>query len=70
MQWTLQLVGTSLTGELFSSGGSTTAHIIFFISRCIRGLLSESSVVLLVTHQLQYVQQCDTVLGLNEVRLR
>lgn len=34
--------------------------------RCIRGMLSQTSCVVLVTHQLQYVQQCDTVLGLNE----
>ena len=34
--------------------------------RCIRGLLCSQCVVL-VTHQLQYVQQCDTVLVLKEV---
>ena len=34
--------------------------------KCIRGVLSEKCVVL-VTHQLQYVQQCDTVLALKEV---
>ena len=34
--------------------------------RCIRGLLCNQCVVL-VTHQLQYVQQCDTVLVLKEV---
>ena len=35
-------------------------------TRCIRDLLSDKLVVL-VTHQLQYVQQCDAVLGLKEV---
>ena len=34
--------------------------------RCIRGLLCNQCLVL-VTHQLQYVQQCDTVLVLKEV---
>ena len=34
--------------------------------RCIRDLLSDKYVVL-VTHQLQYLQQCDLVLGLKEV---
>ena len=33
---------------------------------CIRDLLSDKYVVL-VTHQLQYLQQCDLVLGLKEV---
>ena len=37
------------------------------VFRCVRGLLSESSLVVLVTHQLQYIHQCDTVLGLKEV---
>ena len=34
--------------------------------RCVRDLLSDKCVVL-VTHQLQYLQQCDLVLGLKEV---
>ena len=34
---------------------------------CIRGVLRESSIVVLVTHQLQYVQHCDAVLVLREV---
>ena len=34
---------------------------------CIRGILRESSIVVLVTHQLQYVQHCDAVLILREV---
>uniref|UniRef100_A0A1X7UA79 Uncharacterized protein n=1 Tax=Amphimedon queenslandica TaxID=400682 RepID=A0A1X7UA79_AMPQE len=33
--------------------------------RCISGILSDK-IVILVTHQLQYLEQCDTVLGLKE----
>ena len=34
--------------------------------RCIRGLLSDK-IVILVTHQVQYLEQCDAILGLQEV---
>ena len=58
----LQLADTFLTGKnelrLFA--------LLHSLNRCIRGLLSEQYVIL-VTHQLQYVKQCDTVLVLKEV---
>ena len=36
--------------------------------RCIRGLLSDK-IVILVTHQIHYLDQCDTMLGLKEVNI-
>ena len=41
--------------------------IAMYMLRCICGLLSDKAVIL-VTHQIQYLKQCDTVLGLKEVR--
>ena len=41
-------------------------QVFYYTNRCIRNLLSDKCVVL-VTHQLQYLQQCDLVLGLKEV---
>ena len=38
-----------------------------YMIRCIRGILSDK-VVILVTHQIQYLEQCDTLLGLKDVR--
>lgn len=40
--------------------------IVIVFPRCIRGLLLDSCVVL-VTHQLQYLRQCDQMLGLKKV---
>ena len=34
--------------------------------RCIRGILSDK-IVILVTHQVQYLERCDAILGLKEV---
>ena len=38
------------------------------VYRCIRGLLSDK-IVILVKHQIQYLDQCDTMLGLKEVNI-
>ena len=39
--------------------------IVLFL-RCIRGLLSDK-IIILVTHQVQYLEQCHATLGLQEV---
>ena len=42
-------------------------HVCIYI-RCIKGHLCKlGKIVVLVTHQLQYVSECDTVLALKDV---
>ena len=40
--------------------------ICVYSFRCIRGILSDK-IVILVTHQVQYLERCDAILGLKEV---
>ena len=41
-------------------------HTCFYSLRCICGILSDK-IVILVTHQVQYLERCDAILGLKEV---
>ena len=66
----LSAVDTAVSKHLFEKYNSDYIGItvsIVYDYRCIRGILSDK-VVILVTHQIQYLEQCDTILGLKEVR--
>ena len=66
----LQSVDTSLKGtndgRLLIEGHILCGELAYI--RCIRGLLSDK-IVILVTHQIHYLDQCDTMLGLKEVNI-
>ena len=58
-----------LSVDTYSIGAYQYCHVDKSINnRCIRGVLSDKCVIL-VTHQLQYVQQCDGVIVLKEVSI-
>ena len=61
----LQSVDTSLKGSNYYDYCLSCTVLSSF--RCIYGFLRLSSVVILVTHQTQYLQHCDSVLKLYEV---
>ena len=64
----LSAVDTAVSKHLFEKYNTNLVSLLaMYMIRCIRGILSDKAVIL-VTHQIQYLKQCDTVLGLKEVR--